>query len=154
MNDAVGTVPGSVQRTALLSAACMLIFAGLKTLTKFHNFGTDLRDDVENFVSLYFPETYRWQYKKLYRAYEQGLLHYLGHEHKAEHAVIFTDDKDTAAFGKTFDKVLQVNLPGFFTDFQIAVRKFAEALNSEQGSAYRDSFFRNYEKILVACVPS
>ncbi len=153
LNNAAALEEGSAQRKALLSAACIMVFAGLKTLTKFHNFGTDLRDDVENFVGLYFPETYRWQYKKLYRAYEQGLLHYLGHEHVSEHAVIFTDHEDTAAFGKTFDKILHVNVPVFFVDFQTAVKNFADALNSDEGSAYRDSYFRNYQKILAACVP-
>ena len=76
LNQAAVLMPGSFERKALLSAAAALIFTALKTITKFHSFGTDLRDDIENFVGRYFSEDYRWQYKKLYRAYEQGLLHY------------------------------------------------------------------------------
>ena len=146
-------MPGSVERKALLSAAAALIFTALKTITKFHSFGTDLRDDVENFVSLYFPETYRWQYKKLYRTYEQGLLHYLGHAHNAEHAVIFTGKSGVAAFEQISGNILRVNVPEFFLDFQAAVKKFTEALNHDDGSVSRDSFFRNYEKIISACAP-
>ena len=138
---------GARERRFLLYAASILIFTGLKIITKFHSFGTDVRDDVEGFVGLYFPETYRWQYKKLYRAYEQGFLH------EGNQAVVFKDKAGAAAFEQTSENILHVNVPVFFADFQAAVNKFREALNRDEGSACRDSFFRNYEKILTACAP-
>ncbi len=63
------TVPEN--RPVLLASSCVMVLMGIKTMAKFYSYGTDTRDDLESFVLRYFSSSYRWQFKKLYRAYDR-----------------------------------------------------------------------------------
>jgi len=115
-----------------------LIMVGTRTMTKFHRFATDTRDDVDHFVRSYFPPSLHWEFKQLYRDYEQGILFYQGFSGFSEDSVkrqILEWKKSALAPEK------------LFKHFTSAMEAFRKELLKTEASEYRDRFFHNYEKL-------
>jgi hypothetical protein len=139
----------SAKRSILLGSACMLLFGGLRTMAKFYNYGVNTRDDLEGFVDEYFPADYRWQFRKLYRAYEQGLLPYLGHKNSTQ-PLIFSNG-NRPVFSEGSDGTLEVNVEKFLEDFQNSIESFKASLFEEEATQDRTSFCYYYDKIRSTC---
>lgn len=131
---------------------CILLMDGIRTMAKFHSFGANPRDDVEKFADSYFPSEYRWRFRKVYRLYEEGLLYHFNETDAAGTLRIhFLRKKDpgpeVSAFEESKEGELFVYVKRLYSDFVWAVEKFKTRLTGYEATAYRSTFYRNYEKI-------
>ena len=132
-------------RCAYALSGIELVMAGVKTMTKFHRFGTDVRDDVDHFTRAYFPNSLRWEFKRLYRVYEDGLLFYQGFGNQYEESLrTRLEEMEQSALSP--QKLHQY--------FFATVEGFRKELMKDGTVEYRLRFFHNYEKVRKCAIPA
>lgn len=110
------------------------ILLGLKSISKFHRYMFDTRDDLNDYIDLYFPRSEHWNFKRLYMDYEQGTL---------VHHLSSCDEEDSECLMEAFG-IHPFKLLHCFDD---SVDQFHRALIRPESSEYRTRFYHNYTKL-------